>query len=223
MPAPGQDGPGGASTSPIDMRGGLTASAPSPIAESGAGTPRSPDAAEQVREAQRFEQIRKELQDAIAKNELLKQFSDQLLIDMTSEGLRIQIVDAQNRPMFDLSGTAMKPYARELLLEIGKSLEGVPNRLSISGHTDDTPFVGGNRSRYTNWELSADRANAARRVLVEGGVAVDKVARVVGMSSYVRLDDKNPSNPINRRISIVVLNKASEAALNRSPMAPSTP
>lgn len=222
MPAPGQDGPGGASTSPIDMRGGLTASAPSPIAESGAGTPRSPDAAEQVREAQRFEQIRKELQDAIAKNELLKQFSDQLLIDMTSEGLRIQIVDAQNRPMFDLSGTAMKPYARELLLEIGKSLEGVPNRLSISGHTDDTPFVGGNRSRYTNWELSADRANAARRVLVEGGVAVDKVARVVGMSSYVRLDDKNPSNPINRRISIVVLNKASEAALNRSPMAPST-
>jgi chemotaxis protein MotB len=215
MPAPGQEGPGGASTSPIDLRGGLTASAPSPVAESGVGTPASNDA-EKARETQKFEEIRKELLQAIDKNETLQKYREQLLIDITSEGLRIQIVDAQNRPMFDLSSTTMKPYARELLLEVGRSLENVPNRLSISGHTDDTPFVGGARSRYGNWELSADRANAARRVLVEGGVTEDKVARVVGMSSYVRLDTENPSNPINRRISIVVLNKATEDALNRS-------
>jgi chemotaxis protein MotB len=215
MPAPGQEGPGGASTSPIDLRGGLTASAPSPIAESGSGTPASTDA-EKARETQKFEEIRKELLQAIEKNETLQKYREQLLIDITSEGLRIQIVDAQSRPMFDLSSTTMKPYARELLLEVGRSLENVPNRLSISGHTDDTPFVGGARSRYGNWELSADRANAARRVLVEGGVTEDKVARVVGMSSYVRLDTENPSNPINRRISIVVLNKATEDALNRS-------
>jgi chemotaxis protein MotB len=226
IPAPGQSGPGGASTSPIDLRGGLTASAPSPIAESGAGTPSSTEPRNDLRtpraltgensETKRFQEIRKELLEAIEKNETLQKYREQLLIDITTEGLRIQIVDAQNRPMFDLSGTAIKPYARELLLEVGRSLEGVPNRLSISGHTDDTPFVGGARSRYSNWELSADRANAARRVLVEGGVAEDKVARVVGMSSYVRLDTQNPSNPINRRISIVVLNKATEDALNRS-------
>jgi chemotaxis protein MotB len=215
MPAPGQEGPGGASTSPIDLRGGLTASAPSPVAESGAGAPASTDA-EKASETQKFEEIRKELLQAIEKNETLQKYREQLLIDITSEGLRIQIVDAQSRPMFDLSSTTMKPYARELLLEVGRSLENVPNRLSISGHTDDTPFVGGARSRYGNWELSADRANAARRVLVEGGVTEDKVARVVGMSSYVRLDTENPSNPINRRISIVVLNKATEDALNRS-------
>jgi chemotaxis protein MotB len=224
--APGQDGPGGASTSPIELRGGLTASAPSPIAESGAGTPSSPGPRDELRapraltgetsETKRFQEIRKELLTAIEKNETLQKYREQLLIDITSEGLRIQIVDAQNRPMFDLSGTAIKPYARELLLEVGKSLEGVPNRLSISGHTDDTPFVGSARSRYSNWELSADRANAARRVLVDGGIGEDKVARVIGMSSHVLLDARNPSNPINRRISIVVLNKATEEALNRS-------
>ena len=224
--APGQDGPGGASTSPIDMRGGLNASAPSAVAEAGAGSPASADpgdaqrlpraAVDEVTERRRFEQIRKELQDAIDKNETLQRFKNQLLIDITTEGLRIQVVDAQNRPMFDLSGTAMKPYARELLLEIGKSLNDVPNRVSISGHTDDTPFIGGDRQRYTNWELSADRANAARRVLVEGGMSGEKVARVVGMSSYVMLDTSNPSNPINRRISIVVLNKATEEALMRT-------
>jgi chemotaxis protein MotB len=226
IPAPGQDGPGGASTSPIDMRGGLTASAPSPVSESGAGTPRSTAPADELRqprsltgetsETKRFEDLRKELLEAVQKSQALQKFKDQLLVDLTSEGLRIQIVDAQNRPMFDLSGTTMKPYARELLLEIGKSLNGLPNRISISGHTDDTPFVGGDRTRYTNWELSADRANAARRVLVDGGLGIDKIARVVGMSSYVMLDAKNPKNSMNRRISIVVLNKATEEAMTRT-------
>ena len=226
MPAPGQDGPGGASTSPIDMRGGLTASAPSSIAEAGAGTPISPAAPDELRkprsltgelnETKRFEEIRRELQQAIEKSEILQKFKNQLLIDITTEGLRIQIVDAQNRPMFDMSGTDMKPYARDLLLEVGKSLNGLPNKISISGHTDDTPFVGGDKTRYTNWELSADRANVARRVLASGGLSTDKVARVVGMSSYVMLDAQNPTNPMNRRISIVVLNKATEEALTRS-------
>jgi chemotaxis protein MotB len=226
MPAPGQDGPGGASTSPIDLRGGLNATAPTSVPASGAGAPRSnadisrisstPVARDEIEERQRFEKIRQELLEAMEKSDVLQRFKKQLLVDITSEGLRIQIVDDQNRPMFDLSGTTMKPYARELLLEIGKSLVDVPNRLSIAGHTDDTPYVGGDRVRYSNWELSADRANAARRVLVEGGVAVNKVARVVGMSSYAMLDAANPSNPINRRISIVVLNKATEEALTRS-------
>jgi chemotaxis protein MotB len=226
MPAPGQDGPGGASTSPIDLRGGLTASAPANVPDSGSGTPKSQEdpnntltpraATDEIDEKRRFEQIRKELQNAIETSTALQKFKNQLLIDITSEGLRIQIVDDQNRPMFDLSGTTMKPYARDLLLEIGKSLTIAPNRISISGHTDDTPYIGGDRVRYTNWELSADRANAARRVLTEGGVPPDKVARVVGMSSYAMIDAANPGNPINRRISIIVLNKATEDSLMRS-------
>jgi len=230
IPAPGQDGPGGASTSPINMGGGLNASSPSAVAEAGAGAPSSAEPGDAMRlpraaedpatEQRRFEEIRRELQEAIEKNEALERFKDQLLIDITTEGLRIQIVDSQNRPMFDLSGTAMKPYARDLLIEIGKSLNDTPNRVSISGHTDDIPFVGGDRQRYTNWELSADRANAARRVLAEGGLAVDKVARVVGMSSYVMLDAKNPSNPVNRRISVVVLNRATEESLSRTDSLP---
>jgi chemotaxis protein MotB len=225
IPAPGQMGPGGANTSPINLRGGLTASAPAPEVGSGAGRPIADDPTEKTRkdeqfeiqraEVQRFEEIRKDLREAVEKSELLQKYQNQLLIDITSEGLRIQIVDAQNRPMFDLSGTTLKPYARDLLLEVGKALEDVPNRISISGHTDNTPYVGGTRSRYTNWELSADRANAARRVLVEGGISVEKVARVVGMSSYSMFDPQNPANPTNRRISIVVLNKATEGSLGR--------
>jgi chemotaxis protein MotB len=224
IPAPGQDGPGGASTSPIELRGGLTASAPSPITESGAGTPIS-DKPEQVRrlrtntgslsEADQLQALKSDLQEAIEKSKALEAFKDQLLIDITPEGLRIQIVDAQNRPMFDLAGTLLKDYATALLLEVGKYLNTVPNRITISGHTDETPFTG-RRPNYTNWELSADRANAARRALIDGGLAYDKIARVIGMSSYVLLDKANPRNPVNRRISVIVMTKAAEDALLRT-------
>jgi chemotaxis protein MotB len=224
VPAPGQDGPGGASTSPIQLAGGLTASAPAPIAESGAGAPIS-DRPEQMRrlrtdtggqtEAQQLEALRAELRDAIDKSKALEAFKNQLLLDITPEGLRIQIVDAQNRPMFDLAGTELKDYATALLVEVGKYLNTVPNRITISGHTDDTPFTG-RRPNYTNWELSADRANAARRALINGGLAYDKIARVIGMSSYVLIDKDNPRNPINRRISVIVMTKAAEEALLRT-------
>lgn len=138
-----------------------------------------------------------------------------MLLDITPEGLRIQIVDAQNRPMFDLSGTQLKPYARELLLEVGKYLATVPNRITISGHTDETPFAGGGQN-YTNWELSADRANTARRTFKTAGLPDEKFARIIGMSSYVLLDEKNPRNPMNRRISIVVMTKQAEEAMRKT-------
>ena len=88
----------------------------------------------------------------------------------------------------------------------------MPNRVSISGHTDDTPYAGGARNGYSNWELSADRGNAARRALVAGGLKEDKIARVVGVSSAILFDKQNPRNPINRRISIVVMTKRAEQA-----------
>jgi chemotaxis protein MotB len=198
--APGIDGPGGASTSPIDLGGGLDA-------------PLSPEKVKEM-ERRQAEKLRQELEAQIAKIEALEPYKDQLLIDVTSEGLRIQIVDAQNRPMFALSGTELQPYARDILIEVGKFLNTVPNRITITGHTDTTPFIAG-RPNYDNWELSADRANAARRTLLRGGLERGKVARVIGMSSYVLLDNADPRNPINRRISIVVLNKSTEEAITK--------
>ena len=142
--------------------------------------------------------------------EALKPFKDQLLLEITKEGLRIQIVDKENRPMFDLGSSVMKDYTVTILHELGKLINHVPNRISLAGHTDARPYP---RPDYTNWELSADRANASRRELVIGGMDDEKVARVVGLSSAVPFDKKNPTNPINRRISIVVLNKESEEAI----------
>jgi chemotaxis protein MotB len=162
-----------------------------------------------------LEALRNGLKEAIEKSKTLEEYKEQLLLDITPEGLRIQIVDAQNRPMFDLSGTQLKPYARELLLEVSKYLATVPNRITIAGHTDETPFAGGGQN-YTNWELSTDRANTARRTFTAAGLPEEKFARIIGMSSYVLLDAKNPRNPMNRRISIVVMTEQAEAALRNT-------
>ncbi len=120
-----------------------------------------------------------ELRKAIDQSQALKPFKDQLLLDITPEGLRIQIVDAQNRPMFDLGSARLKDYTTLILHELAPYLNTVPNRISLTGHTDTTPYPG--VGDYTNWELSADRANAARRALEAGGLAADKVSRVVGL------------------------------------------
>jgi chemotaxis protein MotB len=156
----------------------------------------------------RMEALMQDLKEAINKSQALEPFKDQLLLDITPEGLRIQIVDAQNRPMFDIGSSKLKGYTARILHELTPYLNSVPNRVSLTGHTDTTPYAG--ISGYTNWDLSTDRANAARRALEESGLATDKVSRVVGLSSSVLFDRANPRNPINRRISIVVLTKEAE-------------
>ena len=160
-------------------------------------------------EIARLRGLKEKIEAAIDARAALKQFRNQLLIDITTEGLRIQIVDEQNRPMFALAKAELQPYTREILLEIGHALNDVPNKVSLSGHTDATPYASGERG-YSNWELSSDRANASRRVLVAGGMDETKVLRVVGLSSAVPLDKNDPFNPINRRISIIVMNKKTE-------------
>ena len=162
----------------------------------------------------RLRGLKEKIEAAIDARPTLKQFRHQLLIDITTEGLRIQIVDEQNRPMFALSKAELQPYTREILLEIGKALNDVPNKISLSGHTDATPYVSGEKG-YSNWELSADRANASRRALIAGGMDESKVLRVVGLSSAVLFDKKDPFNPINRRISIIVMNKKTEESALR--------
>ncbi|WP_323751293.1 flagellar motor protein MotB [Marinobacter sp.] len=158
-------------------------------------------------EQRRMEQLFQELKERIEQNETLQEFKDQLLIDITDEGLRIQIVDRSGRPMFDSGRAELKYYTQELLFELAKTLGSVNNKLSLTGHTDATPFNG--RPGYTNWELSADRANTARRALVAGGVRLEQIARVVGLSDSVLFDTDNPTAPINRRISIIVLKNKS--------------
>ena len=163
----------------------------------------------QKAEQARLEELKKRIETAIDNSPTLKQFKNQLLIDITSEGLRIQIVDEKNRPMFALASAQLQPYTREILREIGKTLNDVPNKISLSGHTDATPYSSGEKG-YSNWELSADRANASRRELIAGGMDESKVLRVIGLSSAVLLDKEDPFNPINRRISIIVMNKKAE-------------
>ncbi len=135
-------------------------------------------------EKAQLEALKQRIDSAIENSPTLKQYKNQLLIDITTDGLRIQIVDEQNRPMFALAKAELQPYTREILLEIGQLLNGIPNKISLSGHTDATPFQGGEKG-YSNWELSADRANASRRALVAGGMDEAKVLRVVGLSSAV--------------------------------------
>lgn len=156
-------------------------------------------------EQRRMEELFQELKERIEQNETLQEFKDQLLIDITDEGLRIQIVDRSGRPMFDSGRAQLKYYSQDILFELAKTLGSVNNKLSITGHTDATPFSG--RPGYTNWELSADRANTARRALVAGGVRQEQIARVVGLSDSVLFDKDDPTAPVNRRISIIVLNK----------------
>ena len=162
-------------------------------------------------EAERLKALKVRLEAAIDASPTLRQFKKQLLIDITSEGLRIQIVDEQNRPMFELARADLQPYARGMLREIALVLNEVPNKISLSGHTDATPYASGNKG-YSNWELSADRANASRRELIGGGLGDEKIVRVVGLSSAVLFDKADPLNPINRRISIIVMNKKAEEA-----------
>ncbi|MFN3397150.1 MAG: flagellar motor protein MotB [Sulfurimicrobium sp.] len=163
-------------------------------------------------ETARLVGLKEKLEKTIDANPLLKQFKKQLMLDITKEGLRIQIVDEKNRPMFDSGGAHLKPYTQVILREIGKVLNEVDNRITLSGHTDATPYSGGEKG-YSNWELSADRANASRRELVAGGMGDGKVLRVVGLASAVPFDPANLLNPINRRISILIMNREAEEAV----------
>ncbi|MBP6096931.1 MAG: flagellar motor protein MotB [Methyloversatilis sp.] len=166
------------------------------------------ESAERAERAKLVE-LKSQIEARIEANPDLRPFRNQLVLDVTAEGLRIQIVDEQNRPMFSSASDRLQPYTSVILREIGLILNQVDNRIFLSGHTDATPFAGG-IGGFSNWELSSNRANASRRELIAGGMDPDKVLRVVGMSSIVSFDKDDPFNPINRRISIIVLNRQTE-------------
>ncbi|NJM31937.1 MAG: flagellar motor protein MotB, partial [Limnobacter sp.] len=173
------------------------------------------DAAQQAfeaAEAAKLEELKGQIEQLIDASTLMKQFKDQIRLDITQEGLRIQIVDEKNRPMFDSGSAVLKDYTKVILRSLTQVLIEVDNKLTLSGHTDAAPYASGGFG-YSNWELSADRANASRREMMSAGMPQSKVLRVVGLASSVPLESQQPFAAVNRRIAIVVMNKRAENAV----------
>jgi chemotaxis protein MotB len=169
----------------------------------------------QKEERARMEELKIKMEGALFSNAKLAELRKQIRVEVTPDGLRIQIVDDFNRPMFALGSAQVQPYMRDLLQEIGKVLNQVDNKVALSGHTDSALYAKGDRG-YSNWELSADRANASRRELISGGMEPSKIVRVVGLADSSLLDKADPKNPLNRRISIIVMNKIAEERMNQA-------
>jgi chemotaxis protein MotB len=163
-------------------------------------------------DARKLAALSAKIASIISNNPRLAEFSSQIRLEITPDGLQIQIVDDQNRAMFDLGSALVKPYMRDILREIGSALAEVDNKISLDGHTDRSPYGSGERG-YSNWELSADRANSSRRELISAGMPDEKLARVTGMASSKLLDTSNPLSPTNRRITILVMTRDAEERL----------
>ena len=178
----------------------------------GSGEGGGPSAAEEdpgEKDRQRMEETAQAIEKAFSEDKLLQAFKDQVSFEFTDEGLRIQIQDKASQVLFDSSSAKLKPYTLSILKEIAQELGKLPNHVLIGGHTDSVQYTS---KAFTNWELSADRANSARRVLESAGLREDQVRRVTGYGSTVTMDGKDPKDPQNRRISIVVLSSATEKA-----------
>ncbi len=164
-------------------------------------------AREQI-EQQQFDGAEQALREAIDSDEELKDLKQILQIENTPEGMLIQLVDKDGLALFKSGGYVMEPHAVELMALVSRELNQLPHHLSISGHTDSVPFT--TSTGYSNWELSADRANAARRELLKNGLPYERVDRVVGKAATEPLLPDTPTHPSNRRLSIVLLKGTGE-------------
>lgn len=185
----------------------------------------NPEAAElaRLRELELLESLRGQIENVIAGNQSFAWFSENLAIELTDDGLAIQITDRDRRPIFDLGSYQMRPYALEVMWALAKVLNQIPNKVSIYGHTDSLLFGGNEDGAYTNWELSTDRANAARRALAEGGFPHRQFAQIIGMGSSAPIDAEDAASEANRRIVIMVLNERAERMVQESSQNAVTP
>ncbi|MDX1811744.1 MAG: flagellar motor protein MotB [Gammaproteobacteria bacterium] len=204
---------GGASTSMIDLGSNIDISRGDGERNRESDSYENYSEAFQQMELQQLEELKASIEEAIDNNPTISAFKDQILMEITDEGLLIQIIDKNKRPMFDSGSAVLKEYAKEILHKITPIINSIPNKVSISGHTDARRYM--RSDGYSNWELSSDRANAARRELVHSGMPIKKIARVEGLASKFLLDPKKPFDPRNRRMSILVLKKKSEDSLYR--------
>lgn len=165
-----------------------------------------------LRQIETLENLRGQVEAEINLNQQFEWFKDSVTFEISEDGLMVQIIDRENRPLFNSGDARLRPYALEILWSIGEIFGTVPNKISVFGHTDSAPF--GISDVYSNWELSSDRANSARRALVDGGVRPEQLAQIIGMADSVPMDASNPLSPTNRRIVIMVLNEVAESRLD---------
>ncbi len=158
------------------------------------------------REEEQFAAAEATLRAAIDDVPDLKQLAENLLIDRTPEGMRIQIVDQDGQSMFPLGRASMFDHTEQLLKLVADAIADLPQKISIKGHTDASPYV--SKNGYSNWELSTDRANASRRVLVAAGLPAERVASVAGRADQEPLLAEKPFDARNRRISVILLREA---------------
>ena len=167
------------------------------------------EAERQALEQEQFEEAKAQIIQALNSSPELNEYADSLRIDNTEDGLRIQLIDGAGYAMFPAGQSAMFEHTQKLIEVVAKTIQGLPNKLSIRGHTDSTPFAAG--SGQDNWTLSADRANATRRALIAGGISSDRVAEVIGKADSQHLFEEAPRDPRNRRISLVLLKEPKPA------------
>ena len=171
------------------------------------------DPGNRAEEIKNLEKLKSNIMVSIGKDPALADLKDQLLMDVVSDGLRIQLVDNKEQPMFGMGSDEMSPAMELLLAKIAKVVDKMSNKVSIQGHTDAHPFHNPEALEQTNWELSTQRANAARRALIKAGMSENKILRVSGYASTILLDKEDPLNPKNRRISLIVMKRDSETAI----------
>lgn len=162
----------------------------------------------------RLAKARDRLENLIKMDPRLSHFQSNLRLSLTEDGLLIQIIDSQDRPMFKVGSKVLEPYLNDILHALVPVLNELPNRISLTGHTDSLRYANGDIG-YSNWELSADRANALRRALIGDGMAGNKFLRVIGTADTMSMENTQADNPINRRISILVLSQSKEQAILR--------
>ena len=204
---------GGAQGSSSGAAGGAQGAAGA--AQGAAGAAQGAAAAAAKENAQAQQQVKAEIERAVKSDGELSKIKNQLMMDITSDGLRLQIVDEKNRPMFESGGTVLADHIRRLMRIIGKVVGETNFAIKVEGHTD-SKGIGSDAGRG-NWELSTDRANAARREMVSGGLRADQVAQVVGYADKLRVNKEDPSDPINRRISITVLANTAAGPKTKAP------
>ena len=184
-------------------------------AQGAAGAAQGAAAAAAKENAQAQQQVKAEIERAVKSDGELSKIKNQLMMDVTSDGLRLQIVDEKNRPMFESGGTVLADHIRRLMRIIGKVVGETNFAIKVEGHTD-SKGIGSDAGRG-NWELSTERANAARREMVSGGLRADQVAQVVGYADKLRVNKEDPNDPINRRISITVLANTAAGPKTKAP------
>jgi len=178
-----------------------------PQAEKRDVTDEDVDKALSKREEEEFTKAENELRQAIQDVPELRELAPNLIIDRTPEGLRIQIVDQDRTAMFPIGSAEPYDHTRKLMGLVARVIKNMPNKISVAGHTDSTPFSRAH-ANYGNWELSTDRANSSRRALLEAGLPATRINRVIGKADQEPLLADAPADPRNRRISIVLLREA---------------